>query len=184
MRVFTDKHNQKIIDLLVSGGIGILRTDTLYGIVARADNEQAVERVYELKDRDTSKSPIVLIGSQDQLFDQPNESTARLTREMWPGRVSIIIPSREAPAWLTRGNASVAYRLPDDKSLRQLLSLTGPLIAPSANPEGLAPAMTIEQAIGYFGDDVDFYIDEGEVYSNVPSQLLRVKDDGEVERLR
>jgi len=184
MRVFTDKHNHDIVTILTGGGVGILRTDTLYGIVARADNEQAVERVYRLKNREPSKSPIVLVSSQDQLFDQPDGATARLVNEQWPGKASIIIPSSSAPIWLTRGNASVAYRLPDNEALRELLSYTGPLIAPSANPEGAEPAMTIAQAIDYFCDSVDFYIDEGEVTDNAPSQLLRVKDGGGLERLR
>lgn len=184
MRVFTDKHEHDVVRLLSGGGVGILRTDTLYGIVARADDEQAVERIYRLKDRDAAKSPIVLISSLEQLFDQPNKATRLLANEVWPGKVSIIIPSSHAPSWIVRGNGSVAYRQPADESLRQLLSLTGPLVAPSANPEGEPPAMTIDEAINYFGDDVDFYIDEGEVIDATPSQLLRLTSDGTMERLR
>jgi len=183
MRVFTDKHDHDIVRLLSGGGVGILRTDTLYGIVARANDERAVEQVYHLKDRDSTKSPIVLISSLEQLFDQPDEATAKLIDDVWPGKVSIIIPSSHAPSWITRGNGSVAYRLPADDSLRQLLAQTGPLIAPSANPEGEAPAMTVDAAITYFGDDIDFYVDEGEVVDAAPSQLLRLID-GTLERLR
>jgi len=59
----------EIEKMLLSGGIGVIRTDTLYGLVASAGNQVAVERVYALKSRDEKKSPIVLIGSVDQLFD-------------------------------------------------------------------------------------------------------------------
>ena len=184
MRVFTDKHNQDIVDLLKQGGVGILRTDTLYGIVARADNEAAVERVYQLKHRNEAKSPIVLIGLLSQLFDRPDEATARLIDEQWPGKVSIIVPSSASPSWIRRDNGSVAYRLPADETLQSLLQKTGPLIAPSANPESEPPARNIDEATAYFGNKVDFYVDEGEVVDDAPSRLLRVAESGEVERLR
>lgn len=184
MRVFTDKHDRDVARILKGGGVGILRTDTLYGIVARADNEQAVERVYRLKHRDEAKSPIVLIGSLDQLFDQPDDTVRRLIDEEWPGKVSIIIPSFESPGWIRRGNGSVAYRLPADETLRELLLETGPLIAPSANPEGEQPAATAREAVEYFGERVDFYIDEGKVLDSAPSRLLRITNSGKVEQLR
>lgn len=170
--------------MLQNGGVGVLRTDTLYGVVARAGDEAAVERVYRLKDRDTAKSPIVLISSDEQLLDVPDEPIRRLMRDVWPGKVSVIVPSLNAPQWIARGNDSVAYRLPDDAKLRHLLEQAGPLIAPSANPEGALPAATIEEAMSYFGESVDFYVDGGTITDGTPSQLLRVDTSGNIERLR
>lgn len=184
MSIFKNKYDQEIINVLRGGGVGILRTDTLYGFVASANNEQAVERVYAIKDRSDTKSPIVLVSSLDQLFEEPSDIERKLLDKKWPGKVSVILPSQNAPAWIERGNHSVAYRMPDDEALRRLIARTGPLIAPSANPQGADPAMNIDQAISYFGDAVDFYIDGGEVFDSTPSQLLRIGEDGEVERLR
>lgn len=184
MNIFKNKYDQKVIDILRDGGVGILRTDTLYGFVASANNEEAVERVYAIKDRSDTKSPIVLVSSLDQLFEKPSDIERKLLDEKWPGKVSIILSSQNAPAWIERGNHSVAYRMPDDEALRRLIAQTGPLIAPSANPQGATPAMNIDQAINYFGDTVDFYVDSGEVLDSAPSQLLRIDESGEVERLR
>lgn len=184
MKVISDIRSPEVASILNANGVVILRTDTLYGILARADSHSAVERVYALKGRDETKSPIVLIGETSQLFDTVSNSVARLTKEVWPGKVSIIVPSEDAPEWIRRNNQSVAYRLPDTSALQNLIDLTGPLIAPSANPEGEQPAMTIEQAIEYFGDLIDLYVDGGEVADAAPSQLLRVRDDGSTERLR
>lgn len=172
--------------LLTAGGVGILKTDTLHGIVARADSEAAVERVFMLKTRTPTKSPIVLISSVDQLFDTYDTTTLAFLNDYWPGPYSIILPSTNAPAWLTRGNNSVAYRLPDDEALRSLIATTGPLIAPSANPETLQPAATIREAQEYFGKSVDFYVDSGEVAIDAPpSRLLRYDiHSGDFERLR
>lgn len=169
--------------MLRSGGIVVLRTDTLYGVLARADDQQAVERVYSLKHRNQAKSPIVLIAKQSQLYDQPSEPLADFMEQHWPGKVSVIVPSEIAPEWIKRQNASVAYRLPAVDDLRQLVAKTGRLIAPSANPEASLPAMNIEQAIEYFGEAVDLYVDSGRVIDQQPSRLVAVNADG-VEWLR
>lgn len=170
--IYTDI--QSAIQHLLAGGIGVIKTDTIYGIVACANNEASVERVYEVKKRTPTKSPIVLVGSVEQLFDTYDKTVHGFLEKYWPGPYSIILPSATAPIWLTRGNASVAYRLPDNESLRQLIEATGPLIAPSANPETLQPAATIRQAQEYFGKSVDFYVDSGEVAIDTPpSRLLR-----------
>ena len=168
--------------MLLSGGIGVIRTDTLYGLVASAGNQVAVERVYALKSRDEKKSPIVLMGSVDQLFDAVD--TPSMFESYWPGKVSIILPSTDSPSWIQRDNRSVAYRLPDNSGLQHLLKTTGPLIAPSANPEGQTPASTINDAVAYFGDAVDFYVDGGTVTNNEPSKLIRFLKNGAVEVLR
>ena len=184
MTVFTSVNDAEITRLLACGGVGILRTDTLYGLVARADDEAAVQRIYKLKGRDDDKSPIVLIDGIDQMYEQPGGEMSNLLNSVWPGPVSVIVPSNHAPTWIRRGNDSVAYRMPDDKAIRRLVRITGPLIAPSANPQGDAPAMNVDEAQRYFGDKIDFYVDGGAVTDQTPSQLILVGQDGTTTRLR
>lgn len=162
-----------LVATLQTGGVAVIRTDTLYGILCLASNKQAVTRVYSLKQRNESKSPIVLISDQSQLYDLPNESLAPALDMMWPGPYSIILPSMLAPSWITRENGSVAYRVPAHDDLRYLIKQTGPLIAPSANLEGRPPALTVQQAVDYFGDKVDIYVDGGQVVDTRASTLLR-----------
>lgn len=182
--IFDRQDVSAIAKYLIAGKIGVLRTDTLYGLVCQANNQAAVERVYRAKVRDDGKSPIVLIANQQQLFDVPSQTTKQFLETVWPGKVSVVLPSVNAPGWIERGNKSVAYRLPEGTFLQNLLTQTGLLIAPTANIQGRPLAQTIEQAIACFGDEVDFYVDGGEVTDNTPSQLLRLKADGEIERLR
>lgn len=184
MTIVTTIVNQQVVDLLNQGGIGVLRTDTLYGVVARADNEAAVEKVFAAKGRTDTKSPIVLISALDQLFDVYDQATLNRVMTMWPGPNSIILPSGAAPHWITRGNQSVAYRMPADENLRALIGLTGPLIAPSANPEGLPPAFNVNDARNYFSTRMDFYVDGGVVLQPEPSSLYRLLPSGEFEQLR
>lgn len=183
MSLYANEFTDEIISLIAGGGIGVLRTDTLYGIVARAADRDAVERVFAAKTRTPSKPPISLIGSTGQLFDEYDAATLDRLNEYWPGKNTLILPSEHAPEWLTRGSGSISYRLPADERLRALIAKTGPLIAPSANPEGQPPAMTIKEAKAYFGDAVDFYVDGGTVTDDAPSKLFRMLPDG-WERLR
>lgn len=182
--IFPDILAPKLIEMISGGAVGVLLTDTLYGLVARADNEQAVERVYQIKQRDPSKPPIVLISDIAQLYDPLPEGIDPTIGDLWPGKNSVILPAPSAPSWLVRGSQGVSYRLPDDKRLQQLLGQTGPLIAPSANPEGQTPARSIGEAQGYFGDQVDFYVDGGVAMNDRPSNLYSLTGPGDIEQLR
>lgn len=177
--------NHELVTLLRGGGVAVIRTDTLYGIVASADIEPAVERVYRIKGRDAHKSCIVLLDDMRSAYGRGDELDADEHRFHSDVPTSFLINGQGAPNWLLRENNDLAYRVPNSLELRQFLAQTGPLIAPSANPQGHAPARTIEEARAYFGDTVDMYIDGGEVPADMPpSRLIRVNDDGSVERLR
>jgi len=161
------------IEILKAGGIGVIPTDTIYGLVGRADLPKTVEHISTIKNRSDGKGFIVLISSLDdlKLFDiKVSDATKSFLKKYWPGKVSVVM------------SPTLSFRLPDKKDLIDLLKETGPLVAPSANPEGRAPAKNIEEAKEYFGDEVDFYEDGGNLES-LPSTLVRIKDD-EIEVLR
>lgn len=184
MIVFPDLTSPKLVEMLNSGAVGVLLTDTLYGIVARADNEAAVERIYELKGRNGSKPLISLIADVSQMYDPLPEGVDPTIGDLWPGKNTVIVPSPSAPAWLVRGSHGISYRLPDNARLQQLIKQTGPLVAPSANPEGEPPARSVGEAQAYFGDKVDFYVDGGVAFSNEPSSIFSMTADGDMEQLR
>lgn len=155
----------KETQILKKGGVGVLATDTLYGIVASAFSKSAVERIYRLKGRDENKPFIILISSSLDL----KKFGVSLSREqktflesVWPGPVSVILSVPEKKfEYLHRGTKSLAFRLPKNKKLQELLKKTGPLVAPSANPQGQTPAKNIFIAKKYFGDSIDFYVAGG-----------------------
>ena len=156
---------EKVIQTLLDGGIGILPTDTLYGVVANAHRKGAVERIYTLKGRDENKPFIILISDVADLshfgikITKQNKAFLDL---VWPGPVSVILPcTLKKYVYLHRGTQSLAFRLPKNASLRALLAETGPLVAPSANPQGKTPAYTLAEAKKYFAKDVDFYVSGG-----------------------
>lgn len=179
--------SNEVIDTLKVDGVGVIPTDTIYGIVGSALNKEAVKRIKELKGRSANKPFIILIGkiSDLDLFDiNLNLKIKSKLKKVWPAKVSVILPcENDKFEYLHLGLKSLAFRIPDDKELRDLLSKTGPLVAPSANPEGKVPAATIADAQKYFSDLVDFYVD-GEIQKSRPSKLIKFEDDGRVTVLR
>lgn len=171
-----------IINLIISGGIGVVPTDTLYGLVASANNEQAVKRLYSLKNRE--KKPGTLIASSiEQLVDLGlKKRYLTAVAQYWPNSISVVIPTDSRLEYLHQGQKSLAVRLPADVNLIDLLNKTGPLITTSANLPGEEPSTNISEAKKYYGDKVDFYVDGGRL-NVVPSTVIRVIDDA-IEILR
>jgi len=171
--------NSSNINSIKNGGIGIMATDTLYGLVGTALNEKTVGRIYQLKKRRPDKPFIILISDTKELslFDIQLEPQMRQRLvEYWPGQVSVILPCKSKKfEYLHRGSQTLAFRLPAKQTLRKLLAKTGPLVAPSANPEGMDPAANLKQAKQYFGNKVDFYI-RGKT-STKPSKIIRLIGD-------
>jgi L-threonylcarbamoyladenylate synthase len=168
------------IEMLQEGGVGVLPTDTLYGLVGSALMPDAVERIYRLKERGSHKPLIVLISDIEQLEQFGVELSEELIKHLqayWPGPYSIVLPTLDDQfEYLSRNTDTIAFRLPDKDELRELIRRTGPLVAPSANPEGFPPALSAEAAKKYFGTDVDFYVDEGEL-NGKPSTVLELNDE-------
>ncbi len=185
--IITKRYNKKIIKILRQGGVGVIPTDTIYGVVGSALKKNVVERIYALRKRNPKKPMIVLIASIADLkkfgvtLSVPQR---KILKKVWPGRVSVILPCPSKKfRYLHRGKKAIAFRLPAKKALQQLLKRVGPLVAPSANIEGAMPAETIGKAEKYFGNLVDFYVDGGRV-SSKPSMLVKMTRNAELEIIR
>ena len=160
---------QGLINTLKNGGVAVMPTDTLYGIVARAQDQKAVERIYKIKKRSPDKKLIVLISSWND------------TKKFDINASKFKIPKTDVPTSFILND--VAFRLPESEDLRKLLKVTGPLVAPSANLENEPPAKNIFEAKKYFGDLIDLYIDGGEIFG-LASKVIKLHNDGSVDILR
>ncbi|MFA6354278.1 MAG: L-threonylcarbamoyladenylate synthase [Candidatus Paceibacterota bacterium] len=179
--------NPAIKKIVRSGGVGVMPTDTIYGLVGSAMIPETVERIYKLRRRDPKKPLIVLIDKISDLKKFKitlNPKLYNLAASYWPGPVSIILPCPlKNFSYLHRGTKTIAFRLPKLKWLIEFLDEVGPLVAPSANPADRHPARNIRHAVRYFGNQVDFYIDSGEKKITKPSTLLKITEKG-IETLR
>lgn len=177
----------RIIDLLKIGKIGVMPTDTIYGIVGLVLNPKAVEEIYLLRKRAVDKPMIVLISSLDDLkkFDIVlTKIQENFLNKIWPNPVSVVLSCTSKKfAYLHRGKKSLAFRIPKNEILLEILKTVGPLVAPSANPEGVPVAATLDEAKKYFNNKVAFYIDGGRIKSK-PSTVIQLNGNGSYKMLR
>lgn len=176
--------DEAIKQLMRPGAVGVIPTDTVYGLVARAADEAAVDRLYELKKREHNPGTLIA-ASIEQLENLGlKHRYLKAVEQYWPGAVSVVIPAGDPELeHLHRGKMSLAVRIPAVPALRALLEKTGPLATSSANPTGEPVATTVQAAKDYFDKEVDFYIDGGDLSAQQPSTVIRIVDDA-VEVLR
>lgn len=176
--------DKEIIETIKNGGIAVIPTDTMYGIVGSALNKKVVERIYEVRKRNKTKPLIILISSLNDLKkfgvkDIPHE----FLKSIWPDKITVILVSPTKKfEYLHRGHGKLGFRLPDNKELISLIKKTGPIVAPSANTEGNKPSKNIKEAEKYFGANVDLYLDKGSM-PIIPSTMIGI-ENGVVKLLR
>jgi L-threonylcarbamoyladenylate synthase len=180
---YTNKFDNTIVELLKNGAVGLVPTDTIYGLSAVALNKDAVEKVHKLKKRDDKKPLVVLISSINQLQDLGiNNEQSKLIKNYWPGPLSVEFEAKNAPHWLHRGMYYFAVRIPDNNDLLKLIKKTGPIVSTSANLQGKKPASSAKEAEEYFGKNIDFYLDIG-MLQGQPSTLVKI-ENGQIITLR
>ena len=184
MIIFASLHDPKLPPLYAGAGIGVLPTDTIYGLTASAHNAEAVERLYHLKHRE-QKPGTVIAASVEQLrqlgvADEYLNQVAHL----WPNPLSIELPIGADLDYLGQHTGHCAFRVVADPDVHKLLEQTGPLLTSSANHPGKPAAMNIAEALAYFSDQVDFYVDGGDRPGGVPSTVARLLPSGKLEIAR
>ncbi len=180
-----------ITETIARGGVVVMPTDTIYGMVCSALNAEAVLRVYDIRNRAPEKPCIILIKDFSEvenfgvvLSEAQKKQIEKYSSSEETRPVSVVLDCPlEKFAYLHRGTQTLAFRSPRQHGLSALLSKTGPLIAPSANIEKFPQSESTEDARAYFGDKVDLYIDAGPVVSQ-PSRVVRLHTDGEETVLR
>jgi L-threonylcarbamoyladenylate synthase len=177
MSYVTNGFDQTVIDMLKNGAVGVLPGDTIYGLSTPALNQSSIERLYKIKDRSENKPYIILISSINQLsLFGIDTNRAKLILKYWPGALTVIFEVSSVPDWLHRSTRSLAIRLPNDRKLQDLINQTGPIISTSANKQGQDPASSIQEAQSYFGEELDFYVDVGELKGQA-STIVKLVDN-------
>lgn len=184
MIIMTSMSDPRLPVLLLDGRVGVIATDTIYGLAALAKHEEGVSRIYGLKKRDKKLGTFIAADIEQLLALGLQEEALHSVKHLWPNPISIAVPTREADTYLDLGKGSLAVRIPKDDILLEVLRRTGPLVTSSANLFDHPPACTFEEAQAYFTDRVDFYVDVGDLSGRPPSTVARVTEDGCIEVLR
>jgi L-threonylcarbamoyladenylate synthase len=154
--------------LLRNGGLLILPTETLYGLVCDALSPEALARLVAAKGREAGK-PIPLIAPDAEavraLVDPMPRLFAALADKFWPGPLTLVLPARPAlPPEVTGGARTVGVRVPGPSlALDVARAFGGPLTATSANPAGKPAPSRIEDLDPELAEKVDMVVDGGEI---------------------
>ena len=148
----------KIEKTLAAGGAVVLPTETVYGLFAQALNEEAVERVYELKRRPRDKALNLNVASLEEIYafskNQPTYLN-QLYQAFLPGPLTIILQANDqVPTWINSGMDTVGFRIPKHSVTLDLIRKYGPLIGPSANLSGKVSGTSFQKIVMDFQEQV------------------------------
>lgn len=167
----------ELVQLIKEGAVGILPTDTIYGIHGSAFSKKAIDRMYEVRLRDETKPFLILIPDIESLSQfgiTLSETQMRVVEELSRHPISIVLPVTDPQfEYLTRGTNSIGFRIPSYRDLKALLRLTGPLASTSVNKQGEKPCETIEEAERVFNNVLDYGVDVGKK-SGTPSTIVKL----------
>ncbi len=162
----------ELAEIINSGEVAVLPTDTIYGFHALADDRNALDRIFAIKGRESGKPLPVLFSSIQQLTDLGADlGNARACLEsIWPAPLTAVL-RLERPFAATVGQLTVAARIPASEWLRHLLSLTGPLASTSLNRSGDPPAASLENLPLDSLEEVAIVVDGG-ILDGQPSTVV------------
>jgi L-threonylcarbamoyladenylate synthase len=172
----------EVARVLRGGGLVAIPTETVYGLAARALDEQAVARVYAAKAR-PAHHPLIahVLGVEQALAlaaSWPERATI-LARAFWPGPLTVVVDrAAGVPAAVAGGADSIAIRAPSHPVARAVLEALGePLAAPSANRYQGLSATTAAHVVKQLGDVIELVLDAGPCDAGIESTVVDLRCD-------
>ncbi|MFC2020500.1 L-threonylcarbamoyladenylate synthase [Chloroflexota bacterium] len=170
---------EKGVSILKKGGIIAYPTDTVYGLGAGAGLPQAVERIFEVKERPRNMPLPLLLADVSQITEvaEPVSSTAwLLIRSFLPGALTLVLPaSASVPDIITAGGTTVAVRIPAHPVPIALIEGLGtPIVGTSANLSGRPSPVSASEVYSQLGGKIDFVIDGGQCSGGTESTIVDV----------
>jgi len=166
------------ISILKQGGLVAFPTDTVYGLGAGASNQQAVAKVYQVKERPKDMALPLLLAHTSQINEvaYPVPPIAWLLADKFlPGALTIVLyKSNSVLDIVTGGGSTVAVRIPAHPVPVALAEDLGPIVGTSANLSGKPSALTADEVCSQFGDRIDLVIDGGRCPGGRESTIVDV----------
>lgn len=165
----------KLRTILENGGAVILPTETVYGLFAQALNEDAVNCVYQLKQRPRDKAMNLNVSNLNDIYFFSQNTPfflEKLYNRFMPGPLTIILKAnKNVPFWVNSGLDTVGFRLPNHEQTLRLISETGPLIGPSANISGNESGKKFSDIQAQFSVDLPG-IEDDQALTGIDSTIL------------
>ncbi len=174
-------NTEEIVNILREGKLAIIPTDTVYGIVGDATNEETIHETYKVKKRPYSK-PLIIMVSSIEMLKQYTEYLTPLEQDLinryWPGPLTILLhKNNKISNYITNNSPLVGIRFPNNKDLITIMNnLNKPLISTSANITGTETITNISMLEDEMTKQISYIFDGGEINNN-PSTIVKVEND-------
>ena len=168
---------EQILTKDLKGKVVCFPTDTVYGVGALIDDEEAINKIYYLKNRDLSKPLAVLTGTKEisQYVTEQSDFSKQLIDKYWPGALTLIYKkSNLISDKVTSGYDTVGLRMPNSKIALTILNHFGLLATTSVNISGNTPINDVDEIIKNFSNDIDYLVIDKEQTSNISSTVVDV----------
>ena len=174
------------IDALKAGELVAFPTETVYGLGAISSSEEAFKKLVAAKKRPPEKPFTLMCSSIGQAvqYGEIDVGTVGVMQKFMPGEITLLLKAREnLPHWLTLGSPFIGVRVPNDENVLAMIEEVGaPLLVPSANISGEAPAVTGDQVMEALGEECRVIV-QGKCISEKPSTIVKV-EDGKISLVR
>ena len=178
-----DASYQEVAIAIKEGKLVVFPTDTVYGIGTNAYDEQACEKIYEVKGRPMYKPLVVLISDISMLKKMVKNVTPveqKLIDTFWPESLTIKFLKKENsfPNIISANDEYIRVRLTKKDPIHRLIEEAGvPVVAPSANISGSETGTKINNIINELGNKVDYILNYGDIESDIVSTIVQVEEE-------
>ncbi len=169
--------------LLSKGEVVVFPTETVYGLGADATQDEAIAKIYAIKDRPSFNPLIFHVKNVEeaQQWGIFNEMALKLAHTFWPGPLTLVmkkLPGTHASLLATAGLDTIALRVPRHPIIQEMLGLLGrPIVAPSANPSGFLSSTTAHHVEKNMGQKVSLILDGGPTETGLESTIIDVSTE-------
>lgn len=173
---------QKAITILSNNDVVAIPTETVYGLAGNIFSEEAIQKIYKVKQRPSFNPLIVHIHSIEQVNEIASyfpEKAQQLAKTFWPGSLTLVLKKKaNIPDWITAKKDTVAIRIPNHPVTIELLKkLPFPLAAPSANPSNRISPTKSTHVATYFPDTIEMILEGGECKNGIESTIVGFEGD-------
>lgn len=172
-----DGDYDRAAQILKSGGLVAIPTETVYGLAANALDGETVKKIFAAKGRPGDNPLIVHVSSMEEIYplvEEVPEKAKKLAEKFWPGPLTMIFKkSSLIPDEVSAGLETVAVRMPSHKDAREIIKRSGlPLAAPSANTSGRPSPTNAKRVLEDMEGKIDAVFDGGNCEYGVESTVI------------
>ncbi|WP_346698048.1 L-threonylcarbamoyladenylate synthase [Thomasclavelia spiroformis] len=184
-KVVLENQMNEICDVIQKGGIVAFPTETVYGVGIHFDDEEALERLMEAKNRDYSKAITLMVADKKDIsqYAYISPQAQKMIDQFMPGMITLIFKKKESVRdSMTNGKSTIGIRIPDSELVLSLLKKVGPMLVTSANLSQHSNTTSTQEVLNQLDGRIDLVVD-GKTSDNIASTVVDVSQD-EIKILR